>query len=61
MNKLTSETVAQELAEEHWNYVENLLKAHKISKAEIGTIGFHYKTAFVHGFKHGVEWRAKEG
>lgn len=60
MNRLTSETVAQELAEKHWNYIENLLKRIKDDEM-VETIGFHYKTAFVHGFKHGVEWRAKEG
>ena len=44
-----------EIAEAHWNYIKDLLLNHKISKNEINLIGFHYKTAFVHGYKHGQE------
>ena len=44
----------EQQAEAHWKYVESVLEAHGVaSEAEV--IGFHYKTAFIHGFKHGVE------
>ena len=50
---------AWELAEEHWQYVRAVLehdfRENEESKAIIEVIGFHYKTAFVHGYKHGVE------
>jgi len=49
----------KELAEKHWNYIKSLLEAHNIDKNVIELIGFHYKTALEHGFKHGLE--NKEG
>jgi len=44
-----------EIAEAHWNYIKDLLLNHKIAKDKINLVGFHYKTAFVHGYKHGQE------
>ena len=44
-----------ELADKHWSYVEQMLKAHGEDEDIIRVIGFHYKTAMVHGFKHGRE------
>jgi hypothetical protein len=44
-----------EIAEEHWRYIEAVLSVHERSKEVIEMIGFHYKTAFVHGWKHGME------
>ena len=46
---------AKELAEAHWKYIESVLEQHCIDRMEIDNAAFHYKTAFVHGFKHGVE------
>ena len=43
------------LAKDHWEYVEELLIAHGEKNEDIELIGFHYRTAFIHGFKHGVE------
>ena len=43
----------QDLAEEHWEYIESLLEQHGESDDVVDKIGFHYKTAFVHGYKHG--------
>jgi len=52
---------ADELAEAHWGYIKNLLivTAYTGEPIEydqwIEQVEFHYKTAFIHGFKHGVE------
>ena len=46
---------SKKLAEEHWSYIEALLLAHG-EKDILEVIGFHYKSAFIHGFKHGVEF-----
>lgn len=43
------------LVDDHWAYVENLLFAHAISKNEMDIAEFHYKSAFVHGYKHALE------
>ncbi len=46
-------TIAEQLAEDHWGYVEELLVKHEIKGIKI--IEFHYKSAFIHGYKHGEE------
>lgn len=46
---------AKELADAHWQYIESLLKAHKVLSLDIEIVGFHYRTAFIHGHGHGVE------
>jgi len=47
---------AEKLAEEHWStYVRVILKAHGEDDGVIEKCGVHYRTAFVHGFKHGAE------
>lgn len=57
-NKLKPITVIsteQKLSNEHWLYVKSVLKTHKIKSDIMNIIEFHYKTAFIHGYKHGVE------
>ncbi len=44
-----------ELANDHWEYVKEVLITHGESNEVIEKIGFHYRSAFVHGFKHGVD------
>jgi len=52
-----------ELVNAHWEYVDGVimaeLKEFSITPTEITThldlIGYHYRTAFVHGYKHGME------
>ena len=39
----------------HWDYVEKTLQTHCIDQSELDLCGHHYKTAFVHGWKHGQE------
>ena len=46
---------ATDLAKAHWNYIEALLKEHGVEGGEIDRIGFHYRSALVHGHGHGVE------
>jgi hypothetical protein len=43
----------KDLVDAHWKYVGSLLRAHNLVGTEL--IEYHYKTAFLHGFKHGVE------
>ena len=47
---------SKKLANDHWNYIKELLLNHEVEEIYINQIGFHYQTAFIHGFKHGVEW-----
>lgn len=46
---------AKKLAEDHWSYVQDVLASHGVDAETIKTSEFHYKSAFIHGFKHGVE------
>ena len=46
---------AEELALAHWEYVEKVLEHTDLKPNEIENIGFHYITAFIHGYKHGKE------
>lgn len=46
---------AKKLAQEHWSYLERLLLTHHVSSDIINIVKFHYKSAFVHGYKHGQE------
>ena len=46
---------AKKLAEAHWSYVRDVLLMHGEPANNVELIGFHYKSAMVHGFKHGVE------
>lgn len=45
------------LATEHWNYIENLLTKHMVDADLVEIVGFHYKTAFEHGWKHAMDAR----
>jgi pantothenate kinase len=45
----------KQLAEQHWSYVESVLKSHGESAEIMEKCGFHYKTAFLHGYKHAIE------
>jgi hypothetical protein len=44
-----------DLAEAHWKYIKSLLEAHGEDSDEVYRIGFHYKSAFIHGYKHAME------
>ena len=44
-----------ELTDAHWGYVEAVLKSVGVDDEYIENIGFHYKTAMIHGYNHGFE------
>ena len=46
---------AKEMAEAHWQYVESVLVAHTEVAHVIERCKLHYISAFIHGYKHGVE------
>ena len=46
---------AAKLAKQHAKYIRDLLSAHGEEDEKIELIIFHYQSAFVHGWKHGVE------
>ena len=46
---------SKELANAHWSYIEQVLKTSGVQEQEIKRIGFHYVSAMVHGYGHGVE------
>lgn len=46
---------ATKLADDHWKYIEDLLLTHNPDINNLNEIGFHYRTAFAHGYKHGRE------
>ena len=47
---------ARRLANEHWAFIEKLLNALGVNEDLISKYRFFYVEAFIHGFKHGVEW-----
>jgi hypothetical protein len=47
--------IVSELADNHWGYVESVLKQHGAPEDIIEASGFHYRTAFCHGYKHGQD------
>ena len=42
-----------ELGEQHWSYIETLLRVHGEDEDVIQKIKFHYVQAMKHGYKHG--------
>ena len=53
------EEVIKKLSEEHWKWVEGLLKTMD-EDFTLEIIGYLYKTAFIHGAKHFKELIEKE-
>jgi hypothetical protein len=45
----------EKLIADHWDYVEGILIAGGHSTMMIEEIGYHYKTAWRHGWKHAME------
>lgn len=50
------ELKAMATAAAHWEYVSELLLTHTIPLSEVRRIKFHYISAMIHGWRHGVEW-----
>jgi hypothetical protein len=49
-----SNEFAEELADQHSDYIKSLLEIHAVDC--IDEIMFHYRSAIIHGFIHGIEW-----
>jgi len=52
-----TEPTPESLAQEHWEYVKGLIDhiGTAIQESQMQTFEFLYKTAFIHGYKHGSE------
>ena len=48
-------TKLDRIIDDHWDYVAGVINAVECANISIETIEYHYKTAFEHGYKHGVE------
>ena len=58
MDKMNNEDISKRgtiLGEQHWKYIENLLKLHNEDNRKIEQIKFHYIQAMKHGYKHGIK------
>ena len=44
----------EKLIDDHWDYVKSVLDHAHMDADEMDNIEFHYKTAFEHGWKHGM-------
>ena len=44
-----------DLADQHWEYINKVLENANIKKDLRKVIGFHCRTAFIHGYKHCLE------
>ena len=61
----TKEDELEKLCEEHWKYVEEVIRTEYDDSDEYDIdsycrrVGFHYKSAMKHGFKHGVQSKGK--
>jgi hypothetical protein len=57
----------KKLAENHWEYVKLVILLHEQADRQIDVdevvnlIGFHYKSALMHGYGHGLEEGYKQG
>ncbi len=49
-------TEAEQLAQEHADWLAEMLRVHGVPEEMVSQIKFHYHSAFVHGFKHAVAW-----
>lgn len=48
-----SQEKATKLAEDHWDFLKELFDLNFISTCSIAAVGYLYKQAFLHGYKHG--------
>ena len=53
--KKIKEEKLKELINDHWKYVSEVLATAGVDDKMIYQIGMHYRTAFAHGYKHGME------
>ena len=51
----SGEPEAKVKADLHWMYIKSILELHGENSNVIRQCGAHYRAAFIHGWKHGVE------
>lgn len=57
---VTIYAAGEALADKHWQYVVDLLRIHvSFWHPELEQLEFHYKSAMIHGYKHGVADRER--
>ena len=47
----------ERMVDAHWDYIESVLRIHGEDEDVIEKCGHHYRTAFLHGWKHADEAR----
>lgn len=45
----------KELVDAHWKYVKGVLQVHRTPPEIVSQIEYHYRTAMLHGYKHGAD------
>lgn len=60
MVKKTSEEL-KKMCDEHWKFIEDILLHHSVNEDEIKRIGFYYKSALFHGYKHALTDLGEKG
>jgi len=51
-----AKAVARKVAEQHWSYIRTTLGMHNIDPGIINVCEHHYMTAWMHAWKHCIEW-----
>ena len=49
------ENEIKKLADDHWKWVEGFISTMSDMDWEVSSLEYLYKTAFVHGYKHGSQ------
>lgn len=60
-SQLKKQSTLERLVDAHWEYVESVLIAHGEEDEVIKKCEHHYRTAFIHGWKHAEEARKQSG
>jgi len=56
-NKAPDDVYLDKLVNDHWKYISDvLMHSSNKSRDEISEIGFHYRTAMIHGWRHSKEY-----
>jgi len=56
LNKPTEEEFLNKLVDDHWKYIEGIFMAQDRDDDLVHEIGYHYKTAMKHGWRHAKEY-----
>ena len=53
-------TRAEELANDHWEWLESILLANETKTLQIEAVELIYTSAFIHGWKHALEEQERD-